>query len=937
MKNLYTSVHVIAQTVLQNLSKEITRDVIREEVMKILQLYPNFNSIDFESLINQLEQDTGLTQSTITQLTNDDVKPWLYKTDIDFKFWDRYETYLRVTKPSFPVGSLDTKTSQILDDCMNPLEKGSRRGMVVGNVQSGKTANYVGLINKAIDSGYKLIIVFAGVHNTLRAQTQDRIDEGVIGRKSVDLIQRRASNKYGVGNYSMINTRAVYAYTSTPYPIKEGSKSMKHGDFDINKARELNVPINGTDPTVLVVKKNKSILENLIVWLEDKGTFSDDGFKKVSDVPLLIIDDEADNASVNSGKNDIKTINRLIRTLLYLFTRNTFIGFTATPYANLFIPLRWDPKATTIVKNGLELPIGPDLFPKHFIINIHASSDYIGADKIFGYENTITGEKKEPLDLIRLVDDQVPCFPKKLNKENKENLPESTSDLPQSLKTAVKSFIISCAIRRHRGQDKSHNSMLVHVALYVDWIDRVADIVNNLISEYRNQIISGQGTLIQEFRYLFETDFVSTTANVLENLSYKDSVITSCKWEDVEFHLKEVLKRIDVRAVHGTKKGLEYENTKELNYDEYSDGLTVIAVGGNKLARGITLEGLTTSYYLRTTKMYDSLMQMGRWFGYRHGYVDLCRLYTTNEIRLWYRHVTMATEDMRQDFDELTRLKGVRPDQFKLKVMSHPGLLSITSLGKMRGVDKLKIGFSGITSQTYSFPKKEDIRTKNHKLFLNFIQNLKAPLVSQKAGRINQLYWKNISSVTISEFLKGYQTDQPNINADVLTGYIKEQNKNGKLVHWDVAVRGSSDKKVPKSDFDVFEEILEIDRVEYKIGRPYRTFTNDDGDHLEVPGNKMAILDKSARMIGLGFTDKDIKDVKEEEISSRREQLGIPLIVLYPLDGRKVDSNSITPIIGFGLIFPKIEGEKKVEYAVRPKEELINDLHEDDDIDNDED
>lgn len=936
MNSHYTSVHVIAQTVLENFSIEITRDIIRKEVMRILDLYPAFNDIDIESLIDQLEQDTGLTESTITQLTNDDVQPWLYKTDVDFKFWSRYETYLRKTKPSFPVGSLHKKTTQILDDCMNPLEKGkwNRRGMVVGNVQSGKTANYVGLINKAIDSGYKLVIVFAGVHNTLRAQTQDRIDEGVIGRKSVDLIQRRASNKYGVGDHSMINTRAVYAYTSTPYPVKEGSKSMKHGDFDINKARELNVPINGTDPTVLVVKKNKSILENLIVWLEDKGNSTEGGFKKVSDVPLFVIDDEADNASVNSGKNDIKTINRLIRTLLHLFTKNTFIGFTATPYANLFIPSTWDPEATTIVKNGLELPIGPDLFPKHFIINIHASSDYIGADKIFGYENTLTGEKKDPLDLIRLVKDQEPCFPKKLNKDNKEDLPKSTSDLPQSLKTAIKSFVISCAIRRHRGQTKSDNSMLVHVALYVAWIDRVADIVNNIVVEYRNQVNSGQGSIMQDFRQLFETDFIETTQNTIENLSYKDSKITLCKWESVEPHLKEVLKRIEVRAVHGTKKGLEYENTKELNYNEYSDGLTVIAVGGNKLARGITLEGLTTSYYLRTTKMYDSLMQMGRWFGYRHGYVDLCRLYTTNQIRLWYRHVTMATEDMRQDFDELTRLKGVRPDQFKLKVMSHPGMLSITALGKMRGHDKLNLGFSGTAiPQTYSFLNDKDIRDKNHKLFLNLIQSFNTPNVSERSGRVNQLYWENISSVAISEFLLGYITEQPNLNAEAITEYIKKQNEDCKLLLWDVAVKGSSDKKIPQSDFDVFKEVLKIEGIEYEIGRPYRNL-KDWGEYLEVGGRSNAILDKSARMIGLGLTGQNIS---EDAIKKRRSELAKPLIVLYPLDVRKVDFESKTPVIGFGLMFPIIEGEMKLEYAVRPVEELVDAPHIDDDIEDDED
>jgi hypothetical protein len=934
MSNLYKSAHVIAQTVLRNLSTEITREVIQEELEKIFTMYPAFKEVDLESLINQLEQDNGITESSITQLIYDNVQPWLYKTDIDYKFWSRYETYLRMTKPSFPVASLDKKTSQILDNCMNPLEKGtwSRRGMVVGNVQSGKTANYVGLINKAIDSGYKLIIVFAGVHNTLRAQTQDRIDEGVIGRKSADLIRRRKSDKYGVGEYSLINTRSVYSYTCTPYPVKDGSKSIKHGDFDINKARELNVAINGTDPTVLVVKKNKTILENLIVWLEDKGSLSESGFKKVTDVPLFVIDDEADNASVNSGKDDIKTINRLIRTLLHLFTKNTFIGFTATPYANLFISDLWDPNATSIVKNGLELPIGPDLFPKHFIINIHASSDYIGADKIFGFENSITGEKKEPLDLVRLVNDQEPCFPKKLNKENKNELPVTTQDLPESLRSAVKSFILSCAIRRHRGQIKIHNSMLVHVALYVAWIDRVADIVNKLVIEYKNQINSGQGKIIHELKQIFETDFAATTKNVIENLSYKDSNVSLCAWPDVEHHLKEVVKRIQVRAVHGVKKGLEYDNTKELNYDDYDDGLTVIAVGGNKLARGITLEGLTISYYLRTTKMYDSLMQMGRWFGYRHGYVDLCRLYTTNEIRVWYRHVTMATEDMRQDFDELTRLKGVRPDQFQLKVLSHPGLLSITSLGKMRGVNKLTLGFSGTVPQTYSFPKNESVKEKNHKLFLNLVQQLDTPIISQKGSRINQLFWNNIPANKIFDFLNGYQTDQPNINSDAIVGYIKEQNKNGRLLNWDLAIRGSSERKIPNSDLDVFYEELVVNGNKYKIGRPYRTLA-DLGDSLETGGRSMAILDKSARMLGLGLGDKNIS---EEIISARRAELEQPLLVLYPLDPRKIDPDSNIPIIGFGIIFPKIEGEIKLEYAVRPIEELVDSPHEDDD-DNDDD
>ena len=932
--NTYKSAYSIGHALLSKYDRnEVNSEIIESEIRDNILKMSGFQDLDVEELKAHLESDFGVNDFKATQLVGDDVKPWLYKTEIDFKFWDRYLSFLRVEKPFFPVVGLNDKTHQILDNCVNPKRKTpwDRRGMVVGNVQSGKTANYTGLINKAMDAGYKMIIVMAGMHNTLRAQTQDRIDEGVIGRKSVDLIQKRPTNKYGVGFYSSNETRSVYSYTSTPYLIREGSNTMRHGDFDINKARELNVPIGGTDPTVLVIKKNKTILENLILWLEQWCDIEVDGERKISDVPLLLIDDEADNASVNSGdKFDIKTINRLIRTLLNMFSKSTFIGYTATPYANIYIPEDWDENVQTSIK-GRTFQVGPDLFPKDFIVNIHPPSNYIGASQVFGFENALTGERKESLDLIRIVKDQEPCFPKKLNKDNKDDLPEDVADLPTSLKKAVKSFILGCAIKGSRGMKKEHSSMLVHVALYVHWIDRVAFIINELLHDYKNQIKSGQGPLLAELKNLYEKDFRETTRNITENLSYTDPKIKEHSWEQIENHLKMASNRIEVRAVHGRKKNLEYDNFKELNYNDYDDGLYVIAVGGNKLSRGITLEGLTVSYYLRTTKMYDSLMQMGRWFGYRPGYVDLCRLFTTEEIRLWYRHVAMATEDMRADFDEMFSLR-MKPTQYQLKVMSHPGMLSITATNKMKGHKKLSVGYSGRLVQTYSFSKSQEYINQNYQAFQDLTSKLNNPQISEHGERINELLFRNVSAKNVMDFISSYLTDQP-LRLDTLVGYIELQNTKGNLEEWDVAIISNSQLKVKigtktnSYTASRLTEKLRIDNEKYEIGYPVRNLEKV-GNYVEVSGNKMAILDKRARMIGLDLDPK--KKYSEDELKEVRSKLKQPLLVIYPLDPRVVSKGLKTPIVGWGIAFPKIKNELTYEYALRPIEDLNEEMHEGD-------
>lgn len=891
----FQSARNIAHVLLARYSKEqLTYEVLDKEIDNVFKMN-GFDRVDRDDLVVQLEADLNIYSGKATELVEKDVKPWLSdaKASIKWELWDRYKLHLRAKDGSFPIDSVDDLTDKILDKCVNPKIKGSwdRRGMVVGNVQSGKTANYTGLINKATDAGYKLIVVIAGIHNTLRSQTQLRVDEGYIGRKSSDFIMRQKNIKVGVGNYN-VDTE-IYSYTS----------SDNKGDFNRTIASRINVPIGGKSPTVLVIKKNKSILENLILWLNQ---FAGDvnGERKLMDVPLLVIDDEADNASVNSGTEyDVRTINRLIRTLLNLFNQNTFIGYTATPYANLYIPSAWSEDLENYVKD-VKLKVGEDLFPRDFIVNIPPPSNYIGAAQVFGFKNENTGEASEGLDIIRYAEDQEPWFPKKINKDNAKDLPD---DVPTSLKEAIKAFILTNAIRRLRGHGNKHSSMLVHVALRVMWIDRISWLVNDILKNYTNQIKSGQGNLLNELEEIFNNDFLPTTRDIKENMAYNDPKIKIHTWDKIKEELIAAVTKIEVRSVHGLKKtsALEYHRIEEIDYDAHKDvGLSVIAVGGNKLARGITLEGLSVSYYLRTSRMYDSLMQMGRWFGYRPGYADLCRLYTTSQLVNWYRHVTMATEEMRNDFDEMAA-NNKRPADYQLKVRTHPGMLMVTSLTKMREHEKIQVGFSGKLIQTWAF-KKNDIKA-NFKDFQYLISRLPVPIYNEnKSKAVNALLWKNVDSSIITDFISTYRNDYTRF--DVIKSYIEKQNESGLLTKWSVAI--SVNTKAKKSG------LVKWSNGNFDVGYSSRSLLGDQTEELIVGGNKHAILFKEHKIIDLDYA---VEPKNEEEIKQLRKQYGNPLLVIVPIDSSDfTDVDPAIPIIGFGLIFPIIDSEKKYEYAARP-------------------
>jgi len=577
----YANARNLAVDILRRETKR-TPDLIRATAEKAVQAATIFApgvTIDVEALSTELRHLFSVGVQDATVLDDHDPSrhvPWLpgKKGSIQWRFWNRYMTYLERDFGMAPtvVNNLHELTDMILERIEEPARDGpwDRRGMVVGSVQSGKTANYIGLINKAVDAGYKLVIVLAGIHSNLRAQTQLRVDEGVLGFDTQKNRKLDNSNQWvGVGR--LPGERLVmHSLTS----------SAEDGDFNKTVAETQNVMI-GSDPVVLVIKKNSRLLGNLIKWvLHVAGSDDPDTAKRVvRNVPLLLIDDEADNASINTkdkaaaqGVNDVTAINGKIRKLLEAFEKSAYVGYTATPFANIFI----NPAAETPEH-------GDDLFPRSFIVNVKPPSNYVGPGKVFGLDGDVDAGilAQDGLPIVRQIDDYAAqsAFPPR---HKKDHVP---TELPASLKRAIRCFILACAARRARGQGKKHNSMLVHVTRFVDVQNHVVQLVRDEIVALQRRIEFGDGsrkpTVRDEMRELWETEFVPVSQALGEDAG------PALTWEQVDAELHGAASKFVILPINGFAK-------EALDYKEHeAEGRNVIAVGGDKLSRGLTLEGLS--------------------------------------------------------------------------------------------------------------------------------------------------------------------------------------------------------------------------------------------------------------------------------------------------------------------------------------------------------
>lgn len=809
---------------------------------------------------------------------------WLIhrKRDIDPFYWERYRSFmLQQGWGPKVVRKTDEIVDDLLDYCGDPSMEGpwKRRGLVIGNVQSGKTATYIALCNKAADAGYKIFILLAGTLNSLRYQTQERLDEGFVGFDTAvakgNQVQQGGLG-IGVGRYA--NKRSPIAFTS------------KAKDFDANLLN-VRARLDGLrEPALLVVKKNSRILKNLYNWLADINP-SKDG--KI-DAPLLLIDDEADAASVNTGsQEDPRAVNAGIRKLLSLFSRSSYAGFTATPFANIFIA----PDSTHEMFDD-------DLFPRDYIYCLEPPTNYVGPVRMF---------RDEEDAFVRIIGDADEIFPKR----HKKHL--LVDRLPESLVDALGSFLVVNAIRDLRGQGATHRSMLVNVSWANDVQHQVADLLRSRLD-----------AIVQDVRAFAEypTDHALERSEYLRRLKAAfDAEYASLgySWNDIQHALYESIRAIVVQAVNMSS------GTSRLDYDAHKTlGLRVVAVGGNALSRGLTLEGLSTSYIYRDSKAYDTLLQMGRWFGYRPGYTELCRVWMSEEALSWYSHITEATEELRAEVRLMHDL-GLTPQQFGLRVRAHPDSLIVTARNKMRFAETVAEGHVSLSMRRVEatvFPVSDEANRSNREATDAFIGTL--------PKGVSENIWKGISKTSVAELLSRLNTLPSTLQPREVARFLRDTDI-PELRTWDVAIASGVESPIAVAGITV---------------RPVTRKMTFRGGSLEIFKQRLASSDDDA----IGMSEEQKKQARDDYESFRakatdgtstpslaacyRKFRDRPLLIIYfvkpNLDGQPLPITNV-PLVTVGISFPRFEDTVPGSFVVYEANRIWQQMKLDVEADTDED
>lgn len=773
-----------------------------------------------------------------------EAKYWLYKEKdrISHPFFDRYKLYL--SNDGFEpkvIKNIELSCEQILARCANPKTTAlteKKKGLVVGDVQSGKTANYLGLINMAYDYGYRIVVLLAGTTNSLREQTQKRTDSGVIGAKSDSI--GNTIEFLGVG----LNTNEHFAVPFT----------NQVNDFKKFVQKNLNVAIADINkPVVLVVKKIKSVLESVAERLQSE--LSEKGLDCRS---ILIIDDEADNASITTSKDPEKptTINRCIRDIFNKFPIASYVGYTATPFANIFI-------------NPYDDESYLDLFPTDFIAQLHAPSTYFGGRLVF--PNNDTRSK-----YVRLISENEPNF---LPVVHDKYIPYPA--MADSLKEAINSFVICNVIRTLRGHGLKHRSMMINITRFNDTQALVWERVTEYLEALRNaieQLSDMPLTLFCKNRY----------CRALYELYHNDDFFKEIRegnpdigtdpvaWEAIQQGLYEEIKKFIVVVINsrnGQMNNIDPSGRKKrFDYDDKKDeGARVIAIGGMVLSRGLTLEGLMTSYYSRNAGAYDTLLQMCRWFGYRPKYMDLCRIYLTQVSIDQFDAVLTATEDLKEQFSEM-KLRDKKPIDFGLMIKECPDTLEttllITSRNKMRGtqVFERRLNYSGVYADTSKMSKSPTANRQNLDAFNRFCNNVSFSWKTKDGDPTTHRYYmaQNVSQHYIAQLFRDLSIPIENkkFNTNGLAEYIEDSDK---FPYWDVVIANGNSK-----DSSLFMEVHPVERSFHM---------RSENDLIRIGGSNNRVLDPGLLNAGLWYRDGEALSAKE--YCNHRE---VPILVVFPID-----------------------------------------------------
>ncbi|KUM40227.1 Z1 domain-containing protein [Arthrobacter sp. EpRS71] len=836
---------------------------------------PDVSDNDITAVHRRLVSKLSIDVEIGVGITDKDFKPWLAtkKHHIEWTRWLTYKQWLRNNNRSPRVlEKMEEFTDEILDYVGDPTLLGpwDRKGLIIGDVQSGKTQTYLGLLNKAADAGYRLVVLLAGNTESLRQQTQIRVDEGFLGKDSSRNVSRSgtgtAADRFvGVGR---LNKQLTYA-TGMTTVVQDFLQASKD-------ATSISVSEESPNPFIFVVKKNVHVLKALIDWTNDQPK----SHGRI-DLPLLLVDDESDYGSVNTGKEDDPTkTNFLIRKLLGKFSRNSYVAITATPFANILI----DHEAET-VKDG---EVHPDLFPKDFVYGLEAPTNYVGADKVFGTEDDIN-----EVSVIDLHDVE-PLLPLKHKQYH------AIHAIPDSLKTAIRVYVVANAIRDLRGHEDKRRSMLINVSRFKRVQMHLHDLVKHELDNIKNAL---------EAHAILYTEGVEN--HIIDGLKSTFETFYSAAgptWSEVLAALPSSANEITVRTFNSDTEKLLKEQQQSAEMPK-----RVIAIGGDVLSRGLTLEGLMVSYYYRNVRAADTMMQMARWFGYRDEYEDLCRIWIDPGVAADYRFIADAVAELRSDL-KLMQRQSLTPLDFGLSIRMHPGALLITAKNKSKSaaVEPKVISLIGRRIETSRLDPRKTTIKENRDAAIALAEALVGTF--GRPGQTQRGYprFTDVPQSLVAAFLDEYTAHRMDelFYGNAISKFVKN-NKTAKFSKWDVVfVNGT---KTADSE-ETFGGV--------KIHPPTRTMTVGAADELLVSGksSRLAGSDDLRKILDTATDDSLTEGFKQEypgkqvPESAIYEHLPRPTLLVYVLvpnfkelpekDRKKVANIEQEQIVGIKLAFP---------------------------------
>jgi hypothetical protein len=803
-----------------------------------------------------------------------------YKPQSNHEYWPTFFQFLSDKKrggfPKAAWNSVNETSTKILNRIPSPSQSDDFDccGIVMGHVQSGKTANFTAVTAKAADCGYNLIVVLSGGNfNDLRNQTQSRLSQQLTGQLS------NPDGKHVDGNL----------YKN---PWHEGTSFGDTNDVGDVGQHGWDPDWDSSDgPCLVITKKNVNSLKKMFDWANSLDR------EKIN---LLLIDDEADHASINTETEKEGTrINKSLRRLLHLFPRRVYIGYTATPFANMFVHPDYD-DVRAVDEDDLHYSSSEKLktlYPRDFIVALPKPAGYLGLSELFGHESDWEPRTVE-------VDEKEAEFIRKLTDKDSKS-----ADLKEGIEKSLMDFILTWGLRIVRdGNSNFHHTMLVHTKETKATMHPLVFRIENRLKRWTRAIRAGKYAMSKEKEIQkrigehYQTEFV-------DKWNYKDSC------PDYETVIQAFLDTSEERQ-DSWPDVLEVSSDEEiggdLNYHQYPHGRVVVAVGGNRLSRGFTLEGLTVSYFIRHPKQMksDTLLQQGRWFGHRHGYKDLARIHLTEGLRSHCHSLLLVEEYLRDELEKLES-EGGTPRNYAIPVLKALDMIP-TAMNKIpRKSEVRSINFSGEIypkSGRFAFHKPHILK-ENLKHTANLLNSLQTKPELIKGRRL----WKRVISLEDAlSYIENLSFPGNPFKLQDLKDYSNRRIDAGKgeISTWSVALVGRSrgQQSIPLSSFGFDAPLVMSERSRSAPGSDSIGIIHGPADfRLDLPGP-----DSRYRPNGR-WSNKLLTRARDPEN---------PLMVIYLFDSNAGDpplfeqGQEKVPLVGVSVIFPHADippEEKELE------------------------